>query len=99
MEDLLALAENVKDRESFLDFVDALAADFAAEERIERSRPSVPYGPGALGWENGSIDSFLDACTAAVRDTLRNDAGESPLGEEASWSQFARFLLWGKHYE
>ena len=99
MDDLFALADNVKDRESFLDFVDALASDFAVEKKIEASRPSNPYGRGALGWENGSIDTFLDACTAAVRGNLQHDDREPPLGEQASWKQFAQFLLWGKHYE
>lgn len=99
MTDLYDLAENVKDRKSFLDFVDALASDFAAERTIEASQPSRPYGPGALGWENGSIDTFLDACTACVREHMQQADCEPLLSEQPIWRELAQFLLSGKYYE
>jgi hypothetical protein len=85
-------ADKVNSKETFLEFIRALAADRAAEEEVEKKSPSSPYGPGALGWENGSIGAFLDAMQAwasASRD----------LPEKPEWNTFARILLAGKFYE
>jgi hypothetical protein len=62
------LLNEVKDRESFLAFVNALAADHDESERLEKLYPSNPYGSGHLGWENGSIGTFLDAMARWAED-------------------------------
>lgn len=97
MANLKALLEQVVDQSTFLAFVDALACDFAAEARIEKEAPSSPYGPGALDWENGSIDTFLDAAhawgTATAGDPIR-DAKDVTV-----WRRCAEILYAGKYYE
>jgi len=92
MRDLGALLNQVVDRQSFLVFVKALAADRANEVVAERDSPSSPWGPGANGWENGTIESYLDAAVAWAVDSQR-------LPEEPSWRAFATFLYCGKIYE
>lgn len=96
MIDLDEKLESVVDRESFLDFVRALVADREDEVTKERESPSDPYGPGANGWENGTIENFLDAALAWTEDWIGRD-GELP--SEPSWKSFARFLYAGKYYE
>src|ERR1041385_1752821 len=61
---LVGLLEAVHDRSSFLAFVAALAKDRREEVEIERTMPSPPCGPGARGWQNGSIESFLERAAA-----------------------------------
>ncbi len=95
--DLHALVEQVNDEESFLQFVSALAADWHEERDIEAIKPSSPYGPGALGWENGTVGAVLDA---AVR------WGEGSINglrfykkPENAWRRAAQILHAGKFYE
>jgi hypothetical protein len=54
MTDLRALADQVTDEPSFVQFVLALSADWEDEREKEKASPSSPYGPGANGWENGN---------------------------------------------
>jgi hypothetical protein len=84
--------DRVQDQATFLDFVEALVQDREEEVARERETPSSPYGPGAKGWENGTIEGFL---FAALR--WAEDSGELP--EEPSWKAFADFLYGGKIYE
>ena len=58
--DLELLLDTVKDEATFIAFVDALGADFLEETTLESAVPSNPYGSGALGWENGTVDGFLE---------------------------------------
>jgi hypothetical protein len=76
-----------------LEFVRALAADWAKEQELAKKTPSVPYGPGAKGWENGSIGTFLDAMQAWT-----TDSGEK-IPAKGDWKTFARILCAGKYYE
>jgi hypothetical protein len=92
MTDLIALLDQVANRESFLDFVKALAADRAGEVAKERENPSNPWSSGANGWQNGTIETFLDAAIAWAVDSQR-------LPDEPSWRAFATFLYCGKIYE
>lgn len=96
MKDLDDLVERVNDRESFLLFVKVLIEDRELEVVEEKKNPSSPYGPGARGWENGSIEQYLDASVAWAEAWI---GGEYELPEEASWNSFARFLYAGKYYE
>ena len=87
----IELLVHVKDRESFLAFASALVEERKLAEKMEREEPEKYRFCGALGWENGSISSFLGAALACVEDGSHF--------EEASWRGFAEFLYCGKIYE
>jgi hypothetical protein len=87
----IELLGQVKDRESFLAFVLALVEERELAEKIEKEEPEKYRFSGALGWENGSISSFLSAALACAEDGSHL--------EEASWRGFAEFLYCGKIYE
>ncbi len=89
--------ETVKDAETFLNFVRELVADREDEVRKEKERSSPPFGPGANGWENGSIETYLEAAVAWADDS---DFVEAQKNTNANpWQQFAQFLYAGKVYE
>src|SRR5262245_15112752 len=59
--------------------------------------PSSPFGADAGGWENITIEQFLDAALAWAEST---DMGVSQgLPAVPSWRAFAVFLWCGKVYE
>lgn len=91
--DLNQLIEKVNSKETFLEFVRALAADWEEERRLEKEIPPKPYSAGANGWENGSIGAFLDAMQAWA-----SDSGER-VSSQPDWKTFARILYAGKFYE
>jgi len=94
--DLDTLLDSVSDEASFIAFVDALASDFATEQEIERRSPSSPYGPGALGWENGTVNSVLGAAAAwGNASSLRGGVTSEP----NPWKRCATILYAGKWYE
>lgn len=95
-EDLDEKLEAVVDRDSFLAFVKALIADREAEVAQEKVNPSSPYSAGAGGWENSTIEAFLDAAVACAEDSRGT---EQELPEKPSWKAFATFLYCGKFYE
>jgi hypothetical protein len=82
---------SVVDRETFLVFLRELARDREVAAAQERAHPSSPYGPDAGGWENRSIEAYLEACAAWATD--------QPVSSSASWRAFAEVLLAGKFYE
>jgi hypothetical protein len=95
--DLDAMLATVHDEQTFLKFIEALGADFEEEREFEASEPSSPYGPGALGWENGTIDAFLKAAAAWGTSTAEHppqNAAPSNL-----WRRCAHILYAGKFYE
>lgn len=94
MDKLDKLLDDITDRDSFLEFVRALKNDREDEVEKEKSKPSKPYGPGANGWENGTIDAYLDASIAWA---VGGDKYSLP--QQPSWKSFARFLYAGKYYE
>lgn len=87
--------DEVSDFQSFLRFVNWLASDRAEEVAKERVSPSNTYGPGYNGWENGTIEAFLDAAAAWAMDWY----SAHPPPPEASWREFAKILQAGKFYE
>jgi len=95
--ELLEHVEAVSDEASFLAFVDALRKDRELAVAAEKATPSSPYGPDHRGWENTTIESFLEAACAWAKDSefgARQDLmGASP------WKKFAVFLYCGKIYE
>lgn len=91
------LLDQVKDTESFLVFVRALAADRAESSAQETASSSSPYGADANGWENTTIESFLESAVAwAEASNFGLAQGLSPSNP---WKQFAIFLYCGKTYE
>ena len=96
-EQLSQLLEGVSDEKSFLRFVEALIADRKISARAQKENPAGPWGPDAGGWENTSIESFLEAATAWATDS---DFGlKQGLAENNAWKRFAVFLNAGKIYE
>ena len=91
------LLESVNDEHSFLAFAKALHADRADEDAKERDAPSNAYGPGANGWENGTIEQFLGDAIAWAEST--NVGLKQGLTEDNPWKRFAVFLYCGKIYE
>jgi hypothetical protein len=95
--DLHEALESVVDLPSFLAFARPLEADRADEVRKEAVHPSHFAGPGANGWENTSIEGFLEAAIAWAEST---EVGLSQgLSPENPWKRFATFLYCGKIYE
>jgi hypothetical protein len=89
--DLEQAVQQVNSKESFLEFVSLLCADWEASQAIEKSTLSSSYGPAALGWENPRLGPFLEALSAW--------GVSSRVPEEPSWRSFAEMLLAAKIYE
>lgn len=88
--------DDVTDFKSFLAFVDWLARDRAdAIQQEEGSSRSKDWGTWANGWQNASVEGFLEACMRWAVDWAEK-TGTEP---EASWREFARILNAGKIYE
>ena len=96
-ESLHSLADRVSDEKSLIAFISALALDREQSVKLERKKPSKPYGPEHGGWENGSIETFLDA-SSAWAESSKNGL---PMYQRPDnpWQRFAQILLMGKHYE
>lgn len=95
--DLRELADMVADESGFLSFITALAEDWKASQDIEATEPSSPYGPNALGWENATVGTFLEAA-ADWGDASRGGLAFYQLPSNP-WSRAAHILLAGKFYE
>ncbi|PKM20845.1 MAG: hypothetical protein CVV11_05005 [Gammaproteobacteria bacterium HGW-Gammaproteobacteria-15] len=95
--ELEKLLDRVSDEESFLRFVRALQADRQDEVEKKMRNPSSSYSSGANGWENGSIESFLDAAIAWAEDSNFGDSQN--LSGASVWKKVATFLYCGKTYE
>lgn len=89
--------ERVTDQESFVVFVRALAQDRVTATESEAKNPAPPYGADAGGWENKSIEAFLEAALAWAEDS--NFGATQGLTTASLWRKFAMFLYCGKIYE
>ena len=88
---LVDYLENVKDKETFVEFINALIEDRSKAERLEQQNIENYKSAGAaLGWHNTNIESFLQAALVWLVDSDRN---------EVSWKLMAEFLYSGKVYE
>lgn len=88
------LLERVVDKQTFIEFVQALAEERARAQEIEARHPNAYMTDSALGWQNDDISSFLSAaleCFIAQPITY--------LEQNPSWKMFAEFLYFGKIYE
>jgi hypothetical protein len=96
------LIDQVVDETSFLQFLAALKDDWDDERAKESAAPSSPYGPGANGWQNGTIGAFLEAAMAWASDMPAERWAEL-FGDRATaentWRRVAHMLLAGKYYE
>lgn len=94
---LAKLLDAVVDEDSFVAFLSALAADRADEVKKEKKIPSSPYGPGANGWENGTIEAFLESATAWAEASKKGlPSYEKP---DNPWKRCAEIIFMGKIYE
>jgi hypothetical protein len=87
----------VKDELSLLAFVRELHLDRTASVEQERNSNSSPYGPEARGWENTSIESFLQGALSWAEAT--HFGATQGLPPSNPWQKFAVFLYCGKIYE
>ena len=95
--DLHSMAEQVFDEDTLIEFISALANDREEEVAKDELSPSSPYGSGANGWENGTIEAFLGASSAWAAGSKNG----MPLYNPASnpWTRIAQILYMGKVYE
>ncbi len=91
--ELYEIADRVNSKETFLEFVAALRADWEASCAEERLQPSFSYSPAARGWENPDLGCFLEAMQAWT-----HDMGDR-VAPDASWRMFAGMLMAAKNYE
>ena len=92
-----ALLDTVEDADTFLEFARVLEADRRESAKLEAASPSSPYGPDAKGWENVTIEDFLESAIAWAEDTKFGIT--QGLEPQNPWKQLATFLYCGKVYE
>jgi hypothetical protein len=94
---LFQALESVYDEETFLQFLLALRDDREASVAQESAAPSLPYGPDAGGWENTTIERFLDTAVRWARDSVNgNPFYKTP---DNPWRRCADILFAAKGYE
>ena len=86
--------DSVHDEDGFIAFVYALATDRSDE--VGKEKPSSPYGTGVNGWENRSIETFLESAAAWADDWKQSPQYRSPSNP---WKRCAEILYAGKGYE
>ncbi len=91
--ELHEMLERVDGPESFLEFAKSLLADREAEV----GQPVDLCGRGVNGWENHTIDDFLEAAVA-WGDASEMGASQER-GKASPWKRCAAFLYCGKIYE
>jgi hypothetical protein len=94
--ELIDYLNKVEDQNSFIEFAKALQADKEDENRKEKEKPSNPYSNGWNGWENTTIEGFLESAIAWAEDSEFGDRLEKA---DNLWKKFAMFLYGGKVYE
>lgn len=87
------MLERVDGPESFLEFTRMLLAD----RRMEVGQPIDACGRGVKGWENHTIEDFLEAAIA-WGDVSELGANQD-LADASAWKRCATFLWCGKIYE
>ncbi len=98
----MELYEKVEDEASFLSFIRELVKDRGNSVKKEKKKPSSPYGPDAGGWENTSIESYLEGAAAWAEDShfgRKMAFPEYELDDVSEWRRFAAFLMAGRVYE
>lgn len=95
--ELHELLEKVTDSNSFLEFVHALHDDRLKSVAKEANEPSSSFGANSGGWENQTIEAFLDGAASWAEAT--NLGVSQGIPESNYWMRFAVFLYCGKIYE
>jgi len=90
------LLEKVEDEKSFLIFAKALLNERYEDIELENKNPSSSYSSSQKGWENITLESFLEASIAWADDS---NFGKSQNIKDNLWYKFAVFLYCGKIYE
>lgn len=91
--DLQESLEQVESPETFLAFVRELIAD----REKEAGQPVDVFGRGVNGWENHTIETYLEAALAWAEDS--NFGKTQDFKDKSPWKLFATFLYCGKIYE
>jgi hypothetical protein len=91
--ELHEMADRVDSKETFLEFLWALRADWEASRAEEGTQRSSPSSPNARGWENPELGPFLEAMYSWT-----DDMGDR-VAPQASWRAFADMLMAAKLYE
>lgn len=86
--------ESVADKESFLEFLEALVKDREEAEKIESNDPQKWSWGGANGWQNSDISMFLESASCYFHEGPHCHSGDN-----LSWKDLAQFLYFGKIYE
>jgi len=73
-----------------------LHEDWIDATEQEKKYPSSPYSPGANGWENGSLEMFLEAASGGGLDHLES---KNHTEDENPWQRAAFIVSLGKYYE
>lgn len=87
----------VVDEITFIAFVHTLAMDRSAAVAAEASAPSSLWGPDSRGWENVTIEDFLESASAWASQSRNGLVAYSP--PHSPWRRCADILYAGKHYE
>lgn len=90
------LLEKVNDQKSFLDFAKVLLKDKIDDTIQEEKKTSSPFSSSSNGWENLTIEGYLEAAIAWADDS---NFGKNQNIKDNLWYQFATFLYCGKIYE
>ncbi len=95
--ELFQVLESVHNEETFLEFLLALRDDREASIAKETVSPSSPLGPDANGWENITIERFLDTAVRWALDSVNGN----PFYKKADnpWRRCADILYAAKGYE
>jgi hypothetical protein len=83
-----------KDKDSFIEFVAALADERERAGEMESANPDMYVVDGALNWKTASIPEFLYAALAYFDKRPFHEPESTP-----SWKMLAEFLHFGKIYE
>jgi hypothetical protein len=97
VDDLVSAAQAVADERAFIRLLQMMALDRQDEQQKELASPSPPYSAGANGWENGSIEAFLDAAAAWAEATSRTT--HLGAGPSDAWRRAAMIVVAGAFYE
>jgi hypothetical protein len=95
-DELFRMLESVHDEETFLQFLLALRDDREASI-AEEETPSSRLGSDTGGWENTTIERFLDTAVRWARDSVNgNPFYKKP---DNPWRRCADILYAAKGYE
>lgn len=97
MKTLDDLLDEVVDWKTFATFVESLATERDKARKIEGANKGNPayIVNGALGWNNGDIESFLWASLSFFPDNMTDDHGRA----QPTWRNFVEMLYYGKTTE